>query len=478
MNKHKIFKALSWSFIGSYSNQIVLFIVGIILARILEPKDFGIISMILVFSSYGQIFIDLGFNSSIIQDKNASDENLSTIFFLNVLIGFLLTIILFFCAGPIANFYKEPGLIKITKFMSLIFIIYSISSIQRTIIIKKIDFKTETIIILTASLISGGISIYLALTGYGPWALAWKIILQKSIETLLLWFLSSWRPSLIFKIGSVKKYLNYSMNIAGASLLNGLTQNLDRLIVGKIYSAEILGFFDRAKKYNNLITSNIGNTFGKVMFPVFSEIQDDRERLLRIYKKAVSSIFFFTFPFFLILILIAKPLIIVLITERWLSSVKMLQILAISGFTYPVSMVMVKFITGIGRADIFFRLDIIKTLLFVSGIFIGSIWGIIGVVYAITIVNFLGLIINMVAIKFITGLRLSEQSRSVLPTLFNSILMFFIIFGFDQLINFNNLYQILSLTITGFIMYLLLSYLNNLEIVSEILLLFKTKNFR
>lgn len=472
MNKNIILKALSWNIIGTFGNQATLFVIGIILARLLKPEDFGIISMVLVFSSFGQILIDLGFNNAIIQKRTNTQTDLSTIFYLNLIIALILFIILFLSSNAIAYFYNENKLINVTKVMSVIFVVYSFSSVQRTLIIKKLDFKSEGIIIMISSITSGGISIVLALKGYGVWALVLKIVLQKFFETILFWLKSQWYPSLVFKVKSIKKYLNFSLNITAASLINGITQNIDRLIVGKVFSAEILGFFDRSKKYNALFRSNIANILGKVMFPVFSEIQDDNEKFINIYRKTVKMICFFTVPFFLILVLIAKSLIIVLITDKWISSVILLQILAVSGFTYPVSMIMVKAIVAKGRADIFFKLDVIKTMLYVFSILIGIYWGIIGVASAITLVNFIGLAINSLAISKLIKFRMQNQVRDVSTIFLISITMSSILIIIKIIIVMNNFQTLIILPIAGIIIYALANYIFSHKQIEEIKSLF------
>lgn len=468
MNRKTILKALSWSFIGTYGNQGILFIVGIILARILDPVDFGIIAMILVFYNFSQILIDLGFSNAIIQSKTNTQDDLSTIFYLNIGFGLLFSLIFFFSGELIASFFNLVQLKTITKVFSLIFVLFALSSIQRTLIIKKLDFKSEAKIMMFSSVVSGCTAIFLALRGFGVWALLVKIILQRFFETLLFWLKSRWRPSFVFKIDSIKKYFRFSMNITAATLLNGLTQNIDRLIIGKIFSAETLGFFDRSKKYNDLSRSNIANIFGKVMFPVFSEIQDNDEKFKSVYKKIIGAICFFSIPFFLVLILIARPLIIVLITDKWLPSVKLLQILALSGFTYPVSMVIAKAIAAKGRADVFFRLDVYKTTLFLVGIAAGTYWGVVGVVTAISIAGFAGLAINSVALGRIIRLKIRSQVRVMLAPLIHSAIMFLILIVVGRLIDMDNYQKLIILPIVGMISYFGLNYFFNHKQVAEL----------
>lgn len=473
MDKKVIFKALSWNFIGIYGNQGILFAIGIILARILKPEDFGIIAIVLVFSSYGQILIDLGFSNAIIQDKSSSREDLSSVFYFNIAVGFLFFIILFFFSDHLADFYREERLNVITKLMSLLFIFYALTSIQRTLFIKRLDFKSETSIILISSVISGGVSIFLALRGSGVWALVVKVLLQKFLETILFWLKSRWRPVLVFNIKTLKKYFNFSLNMTGATLVNGFTQDIDRLIVGKVFSPGTLGFFDRSKRYNDIVRMNLGNMFGKVMFPVFSDIQNNSEKFMNIYRKSIKMICFLTMPLFFILTAVAEPLIVVLITEKWLPSAQILQVLSFSGFTYPLSAVMVKTLAAKGRADILFRLTTITAVLYVIAIFGGSRWGIFGVAAAITVVNFIGLLINSCAVCKLIKLSILTQFKDVLETVTISLIMLAILLFIPVCISLSNYLNLVILPAAGITIYGVISYFFNRKQIDELKSLLK-----
>lgn len=479
MDKTRIFKALSWNFIGMLGNQVVLFIIGIILARLLDPEDFGLVAMILVFSNFGQIFIDLGFNNALIQNKTNSQEDLSTLFYVNIVFGLILFFILYFSSGVIASFYNKTELIEITKVISVIFIFFALSSIQRTLVIKNLDFRFETFVLLAASLISGTIAIIFALKGFGVWALVFKVVLQRFFEALFFWIQQRWRPSLIFRLNSIKKYINFSLNVTASTILAGISGNIDKLIIGKTFSADSLGFFDRAKNYNNLVQSNLGLIFGKVMYPVFSEIQDETERFNRIYEKTIQFICFFTLPIFFIMIVVAKPLIVVLITDKWLPSVKMLQILAVSGFTYPLSMVIVKAILSKGRADLVFQLDFIKTILYFIAILLGSKFGILGVLIAITIVNYMSLTLNALALSIVCTIKIYKQLKIILlPFVFSSSMWIFL-FIINRILIMNELSRLVTLLGLGTIFYISLNYFFNYGMLIEIkntLTLIKTIN--
>ena len=471
MNKNKIIKATLWSFIGIFGRQGVVFIVGIILARTVGPAQFGLIAMITVFSNFGKSFLDFGFSQALIQDNKTSQEDLSTVFFFNLCMGFALGSLFFIGSYPIASFYKQPELVRLTQFISLIFVFNAFSIIQRTLLYKKINLRSETFVIILSSLISGIIAVFMAFRGFGVWALAVKIVLQSFIESCLLWLTNNWRPSLIFRISSLRKYLGFSLNMFGAGMLNSLVKDIDKLIIGKLYTTAQLGFFERSKYFNRLAQQNLGAVFKKVMFPVLSNLQDDHEKFILAYRKAIRVVALFVMPLFFGLIVIAKPLIVLLITEKWLPSVKYLQILAVSGFAYPLSSIMVHAIAAKGRADIFFKLDIVKTALVIISIFIGTLWGITGVVIAIAAVTYITFYVNVHAIAKLLQLSIITQiSDMIIPLILSTLMLvlLYIISTVSTVSDLSLINQLVVLPLIGITFYLLTNYVFNQKTFLEI----------
>jgi len=453
-----VVNATAWSAIGIFGRQGIAFIVGIFLARIVEPEEFGLIAMITVFSSFGQTFLNFGFGKALIQNKFTSQEDLSTVFFFNLIMGLMLGSIFYFGSHLIASFYNLPILVRLTQFISLIFIFNAFAIIQRTLLLKKIDLKSETFVIVTSALISGGVAIFLACKGFGVWALAVYIVYQSFIETLLLWLTNKWRPDFVFKISSLTKFLRFALNMLSAGLFNSLAQNIDKLIIGKIFSASALGYFQRSKRFNDFARQNLGVIFSKVIFPVLSGVQDDDEKFIAHYRKTIKAIALLVTPLFFVLIVIAKPLIVFLITDKWLPSVKLLQILAVSGFIYPLSAVMVNAIAAKGRADIFFKLDVVKTILYIIGILVGSLWGITQIVIAITITGYLGFYINIHIISKLIHLSVKDQLNDIATPIILSISMLILLFIISYLINLREVSQLFILPLIGFAFYLIANY--------------------
>ncbi len=468
MNTNKVTKATLWSSVGIFGRQGIVFIIGVFLARILGPEQFGLIAMIAVFSNLGQLFLNFGFSQALIQHSNTSQEDLSTVFFFNLTMGFGFGSLLYLGSYPIANFYSQPELVRLIQFVSLIFVFHAFSIIQRVLLLKKIDFKSETTVIILSSLISGSIAIFLAYRGFGVWALAVKIVLQSFSESFLLWLINNWRPTLIFKISSLRKFLRFALNMFGAGILNNLTQNIDNLIIGKLFAVAQLGFFERSKHFNSLAHRNLGAVFSRVMFPVLSDLQDDNERFIDVYRKTIRMVSFLVTPLFAGLIVIAKPLIVLLIGVKWLPSVKLLQILAISGFAYPLSAIMVNAIAAKGRADIFLKLDIVKSTLGIIGIFVGSLWGIMGIVTAITITGYIGFYINIHVISKLLPISVTEQFKDMAIPIILSTLMLFLLFTISNLNNMNLINELLILPLIGTTFYLITNSIFNRKTFFEI----------
>ena len=467
IDRNKIIKAVLWSFIGIAGRQGIVFLVSIFLARILNPDQFGLIAMITVFSNFGQLLLNFGFSQAVIQHSNISQEDLSTIFFFNISMGLAMCGLLYGASVPIAHFYNQPPLINLTRFISLIFIFNAFSIIQRTLLLKNIELKSETTIIILASLISGIIAILLAFNGFGVWALAIKIVSQSLLESLFFWLMNDWRPSWIFKFASLKKLFRFAANMFGAGIFNSLTVNVDNLIIGRLFTASQLGYFERSKNYNSLMQANLGAVFSKVTLPALSNLQNNSEKFLDYYRKMIRMVAWTVVPLFLLFIIIAKPLVVLLITEKWLPSVVLLQILAASGFIHPISAIIVNAIAAKGRADIFFKLDILKTILYIIGILVGSMWGIIGIAVAISLVAFIGFYINIQQLSKLLHLSLLKQLSDIILPVILGIAMFISLLITQKLSDLNMINQLIILPLSGITFYLVMNYIFNRNMLFE-----------
>lgn len=303
--KNKTIKGFFWSFSEIISRQGINFLVQIVLARLLVPEDFGLIGMMTIFIAVSQSLIDSGFTSALIREKNPSQSDYSTVFYFNLITSVLIYITLFFSSGFISNFYNEPRLENIIKVLSIVIIINSFGLIQRTILIKEVDFKTQTRITLVSSILSGIGAVVLAFLGFGVWALVFRTLIMQFIQALLLTIHNKWMPNLEFNIDSFKRLFGFGWKLLISGLLNTVYDNIYYLIIGRYFSTANLGYFTNAKKLNDISSRTLSQAVQKVSYPVLSEIQDDEASLRNGFKKVIRASAFINFPIMIVLASIA-----------------------------------------------------------------------------------------------------------------------------------------------------------------------------
>lgn len=413
--KQKAISGLKWSFIDNTVNQGILFIVGIILARLLSPSEFGLIGMLTFFIAISQSFIDSGFSQALIRKQNCTSADYSTVFYFNLVIGFLFYSILFFSAGIISDFYRQTELFYILRVLGLVLIINSFSIIQRTILTKNINFKLQTRISLIATFSSGIICIAMAYTGFGVWALVGKTLSQQLFNTLLLWVWNNWKPYWVFNINSFKEMFKFGSRLMFSGLIDTAYKNIYYLIIGKYFSTTELGYFTRAQQFSNLPSSNITSIIQRVSYPVLTTVQDNPERLKAGYKKLIKTTMFISFVLMFSMAAIAKPMVSVLIGEQWLPAATYLQLLCFVGMLYPLHSLNLNMLNVKGRSDLFLKLEIIKKILAVPIIITGLIAGIEIMIIGMFIFSLIAYFINSFWSARLINYSMKEQLTDILP---------------------------------------------------------------
>jgi len=374
--KQKTLTGLTWSFIDSFANQSVQFVVGIILARILSPREFGLVGMLTIFIAVSQSLIDSGFSSALIRKKNCTDIDYSTVFYFNLLIGLFFYLILFALADSISSFFNEPQLKILLRVLGLGLLLGSFGIIQSTILTKNINFKLQAKVSLITSVSSGIVAIAMALNGFGVWSLVALTLSRIGFNSLFLWIYAKWKPLWVFSKQSFKELFSFGSKLLISGLLDTTFRNIYYLVIGKYFSAADLGFYTRANQFSAFPSQNINTIIERVSYPVLSEIQNDKIRLKNIYRKQIRSTMLLTFVLMMGLAAVAKPMILTLIGEKWLPSVIYLQMLCFVGMFYPLHALNLNMLKVQGRSDLFLRLEIIKKVLAIPTIIIGIIWGI------------------------------------------------------------------------------------------------------
>jgi O-antigen/teichoic acid export membrane protein len=416
--KQKTISGLFWSFIDNFANLGLQFVVGIILARILSPREFGLVGMITIFIAISQTFIDSGFSQALIRKKSCTQADYSTVFYYNLIIGFLFFIVLFASAGKIANFFAEPDLGPIIQVLGLQLIISSLTIIQRTKLTKEINFKLQTKISLIASVCSSVISIVMALSGYGVWSLVIKSLSMYLIISILLWGWNNWKPSWIFSLKSFKDLFSFGSKLLLSSLIETTYKNIYLLIIGKYFSASDLGFYTRANQFKQLPSQNITSILTRVSYPVLSGVQDDKLKLKDGYRRLIRSTMFISFLAMMGMAAIAKPMIVVLVGEKWLPSVEYLQLLCFAGMLYPLHALNLSMLKVIGRSDLFLKIEIIKKMLAIPVIIVGICFGIKIMIIGMIINSFIAYFINSYWSGILVDYSVKEQLLDIMPSFF------------------------------------------------------------
>lgn len=356
-------QGLAWSMIENFATRGLQFLFGIILARLLSPDDYGVIAMPLVFLAIAQCFIDSGFSSALIRKPELKEEDLSTAFYFNIIVGVVCYGILFFTSPLIADFYNTPILSDLLKVTALATLFNPLCTVQQTILTRKIDFRTQAIVSLAGALISGIIGLIMAYNGYGVWSLVFQQVGGYTLRTILLWILCSWRPKLLWSWESFHYLWGFGSKMLASALLNTLYSNVYPIVIGKFFSAKDLGNYTRAHNYGTLPSSQLTGVLQRVTFPVLSRMQNEDDRLAANYRRMLRLSALVIFPIMMMLSAVADPLVRVFLTDKWEGCILYLQIMCFSMMWYPIHAINLNLLQVKGRSDIFFRLEVIKKII-------------------------------------------------------------------------------------------------------------------
>ena len=373
MSRKKGISSLIWDMTNLFSNQIVRFILSIYLARLLEPREFGVVGMAMVYIALTNMIIGFGFGASIINKKDPKQVELSTIFYVNVFFGALLTIIGLIGSPFVGNFYNDKLVGEVFQVLSIIIFIKSLTIVQNSLLHKSIDFKGISIIHIAVNIITAIVGVILAYRGYGVWSLVIMNVLREILYTISIWFYSKWRPLFYFKISSIYEYLKFGRDIFFSTMVNNFSGKLDTLLIGKYTSATYLGYYTRSRSFQTMINDLTGRSVGKVLFPIFSK-EEDLSKINSIFWKVYDLVF--TTVFFLIglFYIIGDELFIILFTEKWKASIPIFKILILASFFQPLNILFKSYIKGIGKSKILLRSEFVKSGLLLLT-FIPLFWG-------------------------------------------------------------------------------------------------------
>lgn len=461
--KQKTISGLSWSFVDNITTYGITFIIGIILARLLTPKEFGLIGMITIFISISESFINSGFSQAVIRKKNCTETDLSTVFYFNLIAGILLLGILMLAAPLISSFFSEPKLISLIRVLSFVLIIDALTMIQRTILTKRIDFKLQTKVSVISNLFAGAVGISMAYTGFGVWSLVARTLSQRGMNSFLLWIWNRWRPMLVFSKKSFSELFAFGSKLFVSGLIDTIYSNIYNLIIGKYFSAQELGFYTRADQFRNLPSKNLNSIISRVSYPVLSEMQDNPVKLKAGYKKLIKSTMFITFILMAGMAAVAEPMVISLIGEKWRPSIVYLQLLCFVGALYPLHALNLNMLNVQGRSDLFLRLEIIKKVLAIPTIIIGILWGIRVMILGMWFNSVFAYYLNSYYSGRLINYPVKEQLTDIVPSLLLALLMGIAVFITGMVIPIGYLPKLILQIIVGGLLTISASEIMKLE---------------
>lgn len=472
--KKRTVNGVIWSGLERFSVQGIQFLIMIVMARVLSPSDYGLIGMLTVFLAVSQSLVDSGFSQALIRKQNRTETDNSTTFYFNLVVGLALYIILFLSAPLIADFYHNPELISIARWIGLSIVINSLVVVQRALLTIKIDFKTQAKASLVAVLISGVTGVIMAYSGYGVWAIVCQQLVNLGINTLLLWIFSHWRPSWVYSWNSFRELFSFGSKLLCSGLIDTVYRNIYLIVIGRRFSAANLGYYTRAHQFSDFPSTNLTGIIQRVTYPVLCSIQGDDEHLSVVYRRFLRLSAFIVFPLLMGLAAVAKPLVLLLLKDQWLFVATLLQIICFAMMWYPIHAINLNLLQVKGCSDLFLRLEIIKKIVGVLILCITIPLGLIPMCIGQIISSLIALAINTYYTGKLIHVGFWLQMKDLFPTLIFSLTMGGLVF-FSLNLSKDYLLQLILGMVIGSIYYLAISFLFKSSELKEVISLIRKK---
>ena len=433
--KQKAAAGMVWTAFQKYSKIGIQFISGIILARLLTPYDYGCIGMLSIFMVLAEVFIDSGFGSALIQKKRPTQVDYSTVFWWNIGMAVLMYIVLYISAPAISRFYRIPLLCDVLRVQGIVLFIYSFNIIQRNQLKKKLNFKLLSIVSIVTSIVALVVTVVMAYKGYGVWALVVQNIIIAFIPSLVFWFYVKWRPLWTFSWASIKELFSFGFYIFLTHLTSRFNNRFAGLIIGRVYNPSTLGYYSKAGSTEKLASSSIAQIMNQVTYPLYAEAQDDNQLMQNMIKRLTMTISYITFPLMFILLLCAKPIFILLYSDKWIQSVPYFQILCLAGLAYCLQSANLQTIAAIGKSKVMFWWSLVKQIV-VIGLMIGGLaWmGMKGLLAGRVLGSWFVLFVNMALVSKHIGYKLFRQIKDILPVGIASVIAAIVSYGCGYLL--------------------------------------------
>lgn len=474
-SKRNVISSLLWKFLERGGTQGVQFVLSVVLARLVSPADYGVIALILIFIQIATVFVQSGFNTALIQKRNADEVDFSSVLYMSLAVAAVMYAVLFFASPFIASFYGNSVLCPLVRVLSLTLFFGALNSVQSAYVSKTMQFRRFFFSSMGGALGSGIAGIILAYKGFGVWALVTQQLVNISLMCVILWFTVEWRPKLIFSLQRTKTLFCFGWKLLCSGLLDTVFRNIYGLLIGKIYNSTQLGYFNRGQQFPSVIATNLDGSIQSVMLPALSAHNDSKEEVKRLARRSISTSSYLLMPCMFGLAAIAGPLVRILLTEKWLSCVPFLQLACISYALYPIHTANLTAINAMGRSDIFLKLEIIKKCVTVLTLCITARLGIMAMAIGQVITSFISIFIN----SYPNGRLLNYRYREQLADIFSPLVLALIMFAFVWcvgLLRFSDLATLLIQLPVGALVYFAGSRLLKLD--SYIYLVGTIKGFR
>ncbi|MCX2432357.1 lipopolysaccharide biosynthesis protein [Pedobacter sp. GR22-10] len=406
---------LLWTVGQQMGNQIVTFITSVILARLLQPSDFGLMGMMALLIGIGNVLVDAGLTNSLIRSKQLDERDYSTVFYINLIGAILIYIILYFVAPLISDFYRQPLLTNLIRAYSFSFIIVAFVGVQTTKLTKEMKFKLQMLMQIPSVIIGGIVGVYMAMNGFGVWSLVWMNLTNAFVFAALHWIYSDWKPKMIFDIERFKYHFNFGYKLTLSGVLDISFENIYNIVIGRIYSVVSLGFYTRAFSLQMLPVQSISAALNKVTFPLFASIQDDDQKLKEVYRLIMIQVLFWVTMIMVTLQAVGAPLFNILFTSKWAPAVPFFQILCVYGMLYPLHLYNLNILLVKGRSDLFLKLEIYKKIVTIIGIASVIPFGIYGLIYFQILFSVISFFINTFYSGRLINYSLKDQLKDILP---------------------------------------------------------------
>lgn len=462
MNNKKIFSNFIWRFAERCGAQFMAFIVSIILARILLPEDYGTITLITVFISILQVFVDSGLGTALVQKKDADETDFSSVFYFNIVVCLILYLGIFGAAPFIAKFYNNSELTLIVRVISLTIVISGVKGIQQAYVTRNMLFKHFFFSTLGGTIISAIIGIFMAYKGFGVWALVAQQVSNNAIDTGILWYTVKWHPKKIFSWKRLKSLLTFGWKLLVSALLDTIYNNLRNLIIGKLYSATDLAYYNQADKFPNVIVTNINTSIDSVLLPTMSNEQENCKRVKDMTRRAIKISTYIMAPLMMGLAFCAEQIVEIVLTDKWLPCVPYLRIFCITYMFWPIHTANLNAIKALGRSDLFLRLEVVKKMVGLTLLFSTMRFGVMAMAYSLLLSSILSQIINSWPNRKLLEYSYLEQVRDFAPTIVLAVIMGICVY-FVGFISLPVIFTLLIQVIMGATIYIGISAFLNFE---------------